>query len=471
MKLRLFCVCAAVAACLALPAALQAEVKLPAIFGDHMVLQREMPIPVWGWDEPGADVIVTLGKASAPTKAGDDGKWMVELPAMKAGGPHKLQVSGSSEVTFNDVLIGEVWLCSGQSNMEWTVARSMNAEQEIAAGNYPQIRHIKIPHRPSDKPEQDVKAGPWQAASPQTVAQFTAVGYYFARELQKELNVPIGLIGSNWGGTRIEPWTPPQGFKAVPALKDIAARLDQYPTKDASGKINHQTPLALYNGMIAPLVPYGIRGAIWYQGESNNGEGMLYAEKMKALVSGWRDLWNQPEMPFYYVQLAPYTYGGDPERLAGIWEAQTAALSIPNTGMAVTVDIGNVKDIHPANKQDVGKRLALWALAKTYGKQDLVYSGPLYKSVAFEGSKARVSFDHVGSGLVSRDGEPLTWFQVAGKDGKFVDATATIDGNTVVVESPQVKEPAAVRFAWHQTAEPNLSNREGLPASPFRTDQ
>src|SRR5690606_33931341 len=218
--------------------------------------------------------------------------------------------------------------------------------------------------------------------------------------------------------------------------------------KDASGKINHQTPLALYNGMIAPLVPYGIRGAIWYQGESNNGEGMLYAEKMKALVSGWRDLWNQPEMPFYYVQLAPYTYGGDPERLAGIWEAQTAALSIPNTGMAVTVDIGNVKDIHPANKQDVGKRLALWALAKTYGKQDLVYSGPLYKSVTFEGSKARVQFDHVGSGLVSRDGQPLSWFQIAGQDGKFVDATATIDGDTVVVSSPEVKEPAAVRYAW-----------------------
>ena len=471
MKLRLFCAWAAVAACLLLPAALRAEVKLPAVFGDHMVLQREMPIPVWGWDKPGTEVTVSLGKASAKATAGEDGRWMVKLPAQKAGGPHTVKVSGSSDVTYNDVLIGEVWLCSGQSNMEWTVARSANAQEEIAAGNHPQIRHIKIPHVPADKPQQDVAAGPWQAASPETVANFTAVGYYFARELQKELGVPIGLIGSNWGGTRIEPWTPPQGFKAVPALKDIAANLDNLPARNAEGKVSHQSPLALYNGMIAPLVPYGIRGALWYQGESNNGEGMLYAEKMKALVSGWRDLWQQPELPFYYVQLAPYTYGGDPERLAGIWEAQTAALSIPNTGMAVTVDIGNIKDIHPTNKQDVGKRLALWALAKTYGKSDLVYSGPLFKSVKFEGSKARVQFDHVGGGLVARDGQPLTWFQIAGQDGKFVDATATIDGDTVVVSSPEVKEPAAVRYAWHQTAEPNLSNRQGLPASPFRTDK
>lgn len=471
MKLRSFYAWAAVAACLLLPASLQAEVKLPAIFGDHMVLQREMPIPVWGWDKPGTEVTVTLGDTSAKATAGEDGRWMVKLPAQKAGGPHTVKVSGSSDVTFNDVLIGEVWLCSGQSNMEWTVARSANPQEEIANGNHPRIRHIKIPHVPADKPQQDVKAGPWQAATPETVGNFTAVGYYFARELQKELGVPIGLIGSNWGGTRIEPWTPPQGFKAVPALKDIASNLENYPARNAEGKINHQSPLALYNGMIAPLVPYAIRGALWYQGESNNGEGMLYAEKMKALITGWRDLWQQPDLPFYYVQLAPYTYGGDPERLAGIWEAQTAALSIPNTGMAVTVDIGNIKDIHPTNKQDVGKRLALWALAKTYGKDRLVYSGPLYKSVKFDGSKAVVSFDHVGSGLVSRDGKPLTWFQVAGKDGKFVDATATIEGNTVVVQSPEVSEPTAVRFAWHQTAEPNLSNREGLPASPFRTDK
>ncbi len=469
MKRRTFGGVWAAVAVLALSSAAQAELKMPAIFGSHMVLQREMPIPVWGWDSPGAEVTVTLGEAAAKAKAGSDGKWLVELPAQKAGGgPLQLTVSGSSEKKFEDVLIGEVWLCSGQSNMEWVVASSDNAKEEIAAAKHPQIRHIKIPHAPADKPQSDVAAGPWELCSPQTVARFTAVGYYFGRELRKELNVPIGLIGSNWGGTRIEPWTPPAGFKAVEALKDISSNLEKFPSKDQSGKVNHQTPLALYNGMIHPLVPYGICGAIWYQGESNNGEGMLYFEKMKALIAGWREVWKREDLPFYFVQLAPYTYGGDPTRLAAIWEAQTAALSIPHTGMAVTVDIGNIKNIHPANKQDVGKRLALWALADTYGKEGIVYSGPLFDSVQAEGNALRVSFKHAGSGLVTRDSQPLSWFEVAGEDGTFVKATAKIDGDTVVVSAAEVKSPQAVRYAWDQTAEPNLSNKEGLPASPFR---
>lgn len=447
-----------------------AEVKLPAVLGDNMVLQREQPLPIWGWDTPGTEVTVRLGEASAKAKAGEDGKWSVTLPAMKAGGPHVLTVEGSSTVTAKNILVGEVWLCSGQSNMEWNVAQSNNPQEEIAAANHPQIRHIKIPHRPADKPEADVPSDGWKVCSPETVPGFTAVGYYFARHLQKELGVPIGLIGSNWGGTRIEPWTPPVGFQQVPALEEIAKNLENFPTKNQDGKINHQTPLALYNGMIHPLLPYAIRGAIWYQGESNNGEGMLYYEKMKALVGGWRTLWGRDDMPFYFVQLAPYTYGGDPTRLAGIWEAQAAALSIPHTGMAATVDIGNVKDIHPRNKQDVGRRLALWALAKDYGQDDLVYSGPMYKSMKVEGGKIRVEFDHVGGGLVSRDGQPLTWFTIAGKDQEFVEAKAEIDGSSVVVWSESVPAPVAVRFAWNQTAEPNLSNKEGLPASPFRTD-
>lgn len=388
---------------------------------------------------------------------------------MSAGGPHTLTVEGTTKIELKDILVGEVWLCSGQSNMEWSVAQSDNAQAEIQAANYPQIRHIKIPHRPAETPQADVPSDGWKVCSPQTVPGFTAVGYYFARYLHKELNVPIGLIGSNWGGTRIEPWTPPAGFQAVPALSNIAENLDKFPQKNDQGQINHQTPLALYNGMIAPLVPYALRGAIWYQGESNNGEGMLYYEKMKALISGWRTLWDDPDMPFYYVQLAPFRYGR-PEALPGIWEAQLKALSIPNTGMAVTVDISNIADIHPRNKQDVGKRLALWALAKTYGKDDVVYSGPLYKSLKVEGDKAIVSFDHVGGGLVSRDGKPLTHFQVAGEDKKFVDAQAEIVGDTVVVRAEGVAKPVAVRFAWHELAEPNLSNKEGLPASPFRTD-
>lgn len=448
----------------------RAAVKLPSVIGNNMVLQRGQDVPIWGWDDPGTKVTVTVGDAQATATAGEDGKWMVRLPAMKAGGPLSMTIEGTNKVTLTNILVGEVWLCSGQSNMEWAVASSDNAKQEIAAADHPRIRHIKIPHVPADTPQEDVPSEGWQVCSPETVGRFTAVGYFFARHLEQQLDVPIGLIGSNWGGTRIEPWTPPVGFRQVPALKDIADNLDKFPSKKADGKINHQTPLALYNGMIAPLVPYAIRGALWYQGESNNGEGMLYHEKMKALITGWRSIWHSPDMPFYYVQLAPYRYGGDPTRLPGIWEAQLATLRVPHTGMAVTVDIGNVGDIHPRNKQDVGKRLALWALAKDYGRSDLVYSGPLYKSMKVEDGKIRLFFDHVDGGLVSRDGKPLSHFTIAGEDKKFVPATAEIDGDTVVVSSESVAHPVAVRFGWHQEAEPNLSNKEGLPASPFRTD-
>ena len=455
----------------ALPVA--AETKLPSLISDHMVLQREEPVPIWGWDNPGTEVTVTLGDKQAKATAGDDGKWTAELPALKAGGPHELKISGSSDITVKDVLVGEVWLCSGQSNMEWTVNRSANFPEEQKAANHPRIRHIKFPHRPSDKPEADIPSqGGWQSATPDTVGGFTAVGYFFAVNLQSELdNVPIGLLGCNWGGTRIEPWTPPVGFKQVPELSSITDKLSEFPAKTDKG-INHQSPLALYNGMISPLVPYGIRGALWYQGESNNGEGMDYYHKMRALIAGWRELWDKPELPFLYVQLAPYNYRNRaPEALAGIWEAQLKALSIPNTGMAVTVDIGNTGDIHPKNKQDVGKRLALWALATVYGKQDLVYSGPLFKSAEVKGNQIRVTFDHVGGGLKSRDGKPLSHFQIAGKDRKFVDAQAKIDGDSVVVSADSVQEPVAVRYAYTQEAEPNLSNAEGLPASPFRTDE
>jgi sialate O-acetylesterase len=453
------------------PARLSAELKLPSVFGNHMVLQRDQALPVWGWDAPGTEVSVSLGEARAAAKADAEGKWSVKLPAMKAGGPHVLEVKGTSTARFEDVAVGEVWICSGQSNMEWTVAASADAEKEIAAASEPRIRHIKVPHTPAAAPQADVAAGGWQLSSPATTGSFTAVGYYFARRLLKDLDVTVGLIGSNWGGTRIEPWIPPQGFQKVEALKDIAEKLAEFPQKSPEGKVNHQSALALYNGMIHPLVPYAVRGALWYQGESNNGEGMLYHEKMKALIAGWRALWDRDDMPFYYVQLAPYRYGGDPTKLAGIWEAQLATLAVPHTGMAVTVDISNVADIHPRNKQDVGKRLALCALAKTYGKHDVVHSGPLYKSMDVQGDAVRLAFEHLGGGLVSRDGKPLSWFTIAGEDRKFVPAEASIDGDKVVVRAAAVPHPVAVRFGWHQEAEPNLSNKEGLPASPFRTDK
>ena len=461
-----------------------AEVSLPSVIGSHMVLQRDVACPIWGWAAADEEVTVQFAGQTQKAKPDAAGKWSVSLKPLKANAqPQKMTIKGSNTIELDDILIGEVWLCSGQSNMEWSVAASNNPQEEASAANHPRIRHIKIPHRPSDKPESNVPSPGWTVCTPQSVPQFTAVGYYFGRKLMNDLDVPVGLIGSNWGGTRIEPWTPPEGFKAVPALKEaFADKLDQFPQKNkvadkndpkkVTEVINHQSALALYNGMIHPLVPYAIRGSIWYQGESNNGEGMLYTEKMKALIAGWRTAWNNPEMPFLFVQLAPYNYGPmRTEHLPGIWEAQEAALSIPNTGMAVTTDIGNVKDIHPKNKQEVGRRLALWALAKTYGKQDVIFSGPVYREMKVEGNKVRLSFDHTAGGLTSRDGNALTEFTIAGEDNKFVAANAEIDGDSVVVSAAEVAKPTAVRFGWQQLAEPNLANKAGLPASPFRTDK
>jgi sialate O-acetylesterase len=476
-----------------------------------MVLQREQPIPVWGWADPGEEVSVRLGGKEVSAAAGDDGRWMVRLPALKAGGPEELTVKGKNTVRLGDVLIGEVWLCSGQSNMEWTVRGSDNPEQEQATANYPRIRHIKIPKRPNGFPQDDVQAN-WTVCSPETVGNYTAVGYFFGRSLHNELEVPIGLINSSWGGTRIEPWIPPGGFVGEPNLTDIhrkveltnptnevyQAKLGDYlesletwmdeakralgteapltPPPDYPAEIKPLTspgePTTLYNGMIHPLVPFGIRGAIWYQGESNHTEGMLYTDKMRALIGGWRKVWDQGDIPFLYVQIAPFQYGDEPGGILPMfWEAQNKSLEIPNTGQAVVHDIGNLQDIHPRNKQDVGARLALIALAKTYGGSDIVYSGPTFKSLAIEGDKLRVTFDHVGSGLVSRDGKPLNWFEMVGKETDFVPAQAVINGDSVVLSSPEVKEPAAMRFAWNKLAEPNLANMEGLPAVPFRAGE
>ena len=454
-------------------AAAQAEVKLPSVFDDHMVLQQGQKLPIWGWADPGESVTVSIAGQTKKTKAGKDGAWDVHLKPLKASKtPVAFSVKGSNSIEFEDVLVGEVWLCSGQSNMEWRVSQSDNPKEEIAAAKHPLIRHIKIPHQPSATPEKDVtpERGGWEVCSPETVGSFTGVGYFFARNLLDELDVPIGLLGCNWGGTRIEPWTTPSGFKSVPALKEIADKLDTFPQKRDNGSINHQSALALHNGMISPINPYGIRGALWYQGESNNGEGMLYYEKKKALINGWRDIWNNKKMPFYFVQLAPYKYGGEPTRLAGIWQAQLETLKVPHTGMAVTTDIGNIRDIHPRNKQEVGRRLALWALTKDYGKKGIEYSGPLFKSARFRKDTAIVRFTHA-DGLKSTNGQALSHWEVAGEDEKFAAAQAEIKGSTVVARSDTVKKPKFVRFGYHQEAEPNLANGAGLPASPFTTGE
>jgi sialate O-acetylesterase len=420
-----------------------AEVKLPGVFGDHMVLQRDVAVPVWGWAEPGGEVTVTLAGQSQTAAADKDGKWSLRLNRMPAGGPYTLKVRGSSTLELGDVLVGEVWLCSGQSNMAMAVSGCNQYAEEQAAADLPKIRHFTVPRRNAQAPETTC-GGAWTVCSPQTVGKFSGTAYFFGRTLHKELNVPVGLINSSVGGTPIEAWTGP---------------------KDSG---------PLYNGMIAPLAPYAIRGAIWYQGERNAkvGQPEAYAAQLPALIGGWRGVWGQGDFPFLYVQLPNYTQPQQqPVENAGwvqIREAMLKTLAVPNTGMAVTVDLGEAGNIHPKNKQDVGKRLALWALAKTYGR-DLVYCGPLYRSMRNEGDKIIVRFDQAGGGLVAK-GDQLKGFAIAGADKEFRWADAAIEGDTVVVRSPQVKDPAAVRYAWASNPDGNLYNKAGLPASPFRTD-
>jgi len=496
------------AAVFAAPAA--ADVSLPSVIGSHMVLQQDMPVKVWGWAKPGEEVTVTLAGNHEKATANKRGEWKVELPKMKAGGPHKMTVKGTNTLTLDDILVGEVWVGSGQSNMQWSVRASANGFGEITEAKYPKIRLFLVPNVLSGVPKRNVDAR-WTACSPQTVPNFSAVLYFFGRHLHKELKTPVGLIASAWGGSRIEPWTPPPGFAGVDevanvsdqvrtsqlaylgkvktaaandsgkeadawlrAAREAAKNDDLLPTPPAGLALpgghalaGWSSPTSMYNAMINPIVPFAARGAIWYQGESNMSEGMLYYHKTRALVEGWRKVWGQKKFSFYWAQIAPFRYGTGSHVLPLLWEAQTTAMSIPDTGMAVLTDIGSPYDIHPRNKQDVGKRLALWALAKDYGK-DVVYFGPLFKSMKVEGSRIRVFFDHVGSGLESRDGGALTSFEIAAGDD-FVQASAVIDGNSVVVSSDQVDKPTAIRFAWHQLANPNLQNKEGLPACPFRT--
>lgn len=474
-----------------LPAASAArrEAKLHSLFTDGLVLQRDMACPVWGSAGAGEEVTVEIAGQKKSAKAGADGAWSLKLDPLPAGGPHELKAGG---VVLKDVLVGEVWVCSGQSNMEWSVANSMNFPEEKAAANYPKLRHFAVTKKPSDVPLTQV-VGSWKTCTPETVGGFTAVGYFFGRELLKNLDVPIGLIHTSWGGTAAELWTKNEVLTGNPLLKGLpeghAARLKSWeaamerhpaavekakaegkPAPRAPGK--PMAPSCLYNGMIAPLLPYAIRGAIWYQGESNASRAKEYETLFPAMIRNWRDDWGQGEFPFGFVQLANFQ-ARKPEPAESAWaalrDAQTKTLALPNTGMAVIIDIGDEKDIHPRNKQDVGKRLAAWAQAKVYGKS-IVYSGPMYESLKIDGDKARVTFAHAGGGLVAK-GEVLKGFAVAGEDGKFVWADAQIDGAAVVVTSPKVPKPVSVRYAWADNPECNLYNKEGFPASPFKTDK
>lgn len=503
----------------------RAELKLANIFTDHMVLQQQMPIRVWGWATPGTEIEVSLAgdskNVTGRATAAEDGRWFVEMKPLEADGkPMTLSVKGDGgAVALKDVLMGEVWICSGQSNMEWSVKASADAQKEIAAADYPMIRMFDVPqHLELDTPQPDAQKSQWLVCSPKTVENFSAVGYFFGRKLAQELKVPVGLVGANWGGRKIEPFTPPEGFAAVPQLADMNSAIKKVDPKTPEGKaareayvkqveewltaakqtlsnggaigtapsLTFATPAGatrIYNGMVAGLAPMSMRGAIWYQGESNAGDGLLYDFLKEALVKGWRSVFQNDALSFYWVQLANFQQPSD-DPAGGGWgpvrEGQRRALRLPKTGMAVIIDIGTAGNIHPPNKQDVGKRLALWALAKDYGKT-LVYSGPLYKSHAVEGNKVRVSFDHVGGGLMVgrktgtspteevKDGE-LAEFSIRDKDGKWHWAKATIDGADVVVWSESVSEPTAVRYAYQSNpAKANLYNKEGLPASPFTT--
>ena len=446
-----------------------ADVRLPNIFTDNMLLQRDMPVRIWGWADAGEAVSVALMGTTAETKADDKGQWSLELPAMKSGENLELTVHGNNSVTLKNLVIGDIWVCSGQSNMAMALKPCLGAAEDIQAADLPKIRHIKIKNVKSGQPEADTQtATPWQVCTPASAPGFTAVGFYFAREIQQKTGVPIGIIDTNWGGTRIEPWT----------CSEESAPVN---TKAGSGE--------LYNAMIHPLVKLPIKGALWYQGEANGKEGETYFDKMRALIGGWRKQWNEGDFPFYYVQLANYQAPSvDPaggNGWAKLREAQTKALTIANTGMAVIIDtvpLAQSGNIHPVNKFDVGLRLARWALARDYGQKDLEVSGPLFKALSIEGGKARVEFGHAGSGLmlgkkdgrgtvVESKGEKLNRIAIAGADQKWFWAEAVIDNNTLVVSSPEVKEPVAVRYGFEMNPDgANLYNKDGLPASPFRSD-
>ncbi len=616
-----------------------ADIRLPAVIGDNMVLQRGEKASIWGWADPREEISVRMSWHSSQRRvtAGRDGRWMLKVDVPKAGGPYEMTLAGKNTITLRNILCGEVWVCSGQSNMEMGVQAAANGVQEVAAANFPNIRLFTVQKKIAETPQADC-VGQWSPCSPQTVTGFSAVGYFFGRYLHKELNIPVGLINTSWGGTVAEAWTSSGTLETMPEFKTLMSRIaeakanpdasmnkyraemarwqqkiestgaqgkgcitpdfddsswqemelpvlwdqaglanldglvwfrkvievpDSWAGKDVSLELgpiddmdttwingvkvgahmeanqwqvprqykvaadiikagrnvivvqvldtgggggddavvslagrwrykvscdlasmpaqptqpmwvnNPNAPTVLYNGMIAPLIPFGIRGAIWYQGESNADRAYQYRELFPTMIEDWRRKWGGGRFPFLFVQLANFM-ATKPEPAesarAELREAQCMTLSLPQTGMATIIDIGEANDIHPKNKQDVGKRLALWALARTYGKGNTAWSGPLYKSMKIKGDNVILRFDHADGGLLARGGGPLTGFAIAGTDRKFVWADARIEGKTVVVHSNEVAKPTAVRYAWADNPVCNLCNQAGLPASPFRTD-
>ena len=452
------------------------ELRLASLFTDSMVLQRESQVPVWGWAAPGREVSVraSWGGAASVTRADAAGRWSVPIETPAAGGPHELVVMADGEIRLRDVFVGEVWLCSGQSNMEWKLRPGelggvMNAAEEIAAGAQPKIRHFDVPNRASLQPEERC-SGAWQVCTPATVGEFSAVAYFFARELVRELDVPVGVINASWSGTRIEAWLDEATTRTLPELASDLAQLEALRRAQASLAPDPQVSSVLHNGMLAPLAPFAMRGFLWYQGEANRANHALYRRMQPAFVERLRTSFEGPAtQPFYFVQIAPFNYENDEGETGALRDAQRRCLAQPDTGMAVTMDIGDPSDIHPANKQEVGRRLALWALAKTYGRDDIVHSGPLYREHSVEGARVRVRFESLGSGLIE-GGDHITGFEIAGEDRRFRRAAARIDGDSVLVWSSEVPRPVAVRYGFSAASQPILFNKSWLPAAAFRTD-
>jgi sialate O-acetylesterase len=494
-----------------------ANIKLPSVIGDHMVLQQNTKIKIWGWADAGERIIVKTGwsKQTLSISADKDGYWSSTLPTTKAGGPYAITLTGKNTLHLSDIWLGEVWLCSGQSNMDMTVAREdrywcgvYNEAQEVATANYPQIRVFDAAFTPTDTIQKDVN-GQWEICTPATVKHFSAAAYFFARDLQQQLKVPIGLITTAYGASTAEAWVSREQLQSFPVLLDDYARKKaaydtsvtaqkKYETdlakwniaaadakaagkdqprepKNPNPEKDQHNPAVLYNGMVAPLIPYTIKGVLWYQGESNTNKPEIYRKLMETLISNWRKDWHQGDFPFLYVQLANY---GKPDSLplsekgtVLIREAQLQNLSIPHTGMVVAIDNANPdkpEDIHPKNKQAIGLRFSLLARAMVYGEQ-IPYSGPLYQRMKVEGNRIRLYFDHTDGGIKSR-GSVLKGFAIAGADKQFVWADAKIDGNTVLVSATGVSQPVAVRYGWASNPPADLYNQADLPASPFKTD-
>ncbi len=480
----------------------RAAVTLPSVLGDHMVLQRGLPVHIWGKAAEGEAVSVEFRGETRSATADAIGRWSVYFPPAEAGGPFDLTVNGNNRIQLRDILIGDVWIASGQSNMEFSMKEVINSTAEIAGAAHPDIRLLHLANKVAPYPLDDAVAEPWAPCTSESVVDFSAVAYFFGRHLQEKLGVPIGLIETSWGGTPAEAWTSQRSLAADASLMPVyaewarinddaaahqvrrAKELDRWRSAveraKAEGKEppgvpwepnieNSWMPSGLYNAMIAPLTPFPIRGAIWYQGESNASRerAPLYAHLFGTMIQDWRRSWAEGDFPFLFVQLANFKTPNT--KWPELREAQRQTLSLTNTGMAVTIDIGAPDNIHPKNKQDVGRRLALAARAIAYGEK-IEYSGPMFRQAIPQGSSIRVYFDHTGTGLVAKGGE-LSGFEVAGPDGKFVPAAAVIEGKTVVVSGGTVPFPAHVRYAWKDNPECNLYNVEGLPASPFESPE